>query len=55
MDPICPRRCILPAGMMLENTSTEDIIHGLVPVAFNAQTVSDHDELLIRFKADARS
>jgi hypothetical protein len=39
---------MLPAGTMLENTSSEDIIHGLAPVVFNAQAVSNHDKLLIR-------
>ena len=40
---------------MLENTSSEDIIHGFAPVVFNAQAVSDHDGRLLRLKADARS
>jgi len=32
----------------------EDIIHGLGPIPFNAQAVSNRDELLAKLKGDAR-
>ena len=41
-------------GTAQKDISSEDIINGLGPVAFNAQAVSDRDELLTRLKADAR-
>ena len=41
-------------GTAQKNISSEDIIDGLGPVSFNAQAVSDRDELLTRLKADAR-
>ena len=40
-------------GTAQKNISSEDIIQGLGPVAFNAQSVKDRDELLAGLKADA--
>jgi UDP-N-acetylmuramate--alanine ligase len=42
-------------GTAQKNISSDDIIRGLGPVAFNAQALSERDELLIRLKTDARS
>ncbi|MGE5750613.1 MAG: UDP-N-acetylmuramate--L-alanine ligase, partial [Nitrospirota bacterium] len=42
-------------GTAQKNISSEDIIHGLGPIAFSAQAVSGRDELLTRLKADAKS
>jgi UDP-N-acetylmuramate--alanine ligase len=42
-------------GTALKNISSDDIIQGLHPMAFNAQAVSDRDELLTRLKTDARA
>ena len=41
-------------GTAQKDISSEDIINGLGPIAFNAHAVSDRDELLTRLKADAR-
>jgi UDP-N-acetylmuramate--alanine ligase len=41
-------------GTAQKNISSEDIIHGLGPIPFNAQTVNDRDELLAKLKSDAR-
>jgi UDP-N-acetylmuramate--alanine ligase len=41
-------------GTAQKNISSEDIINGLGPVAFNTQALCDRDELLTRLKADAR-
>jgi UDP-N-acetylmuramate--alanine ligase len=41
-------------GTAQKNISSDDIIEGLGPVPFNAQTLIDRDELLLRLKADAR-
>ena len=41
-------------GTAQKDISSEDIIQGLGPVAFNAQALSNRDELLTRLKADAR-
>ncbi|HAK61138.1 MAG TPA: hypothetical protein DCO77_12295 [Nitrospiraceae bacterium] len=40
-------------GTAQKDIYSEDIIEGLGPVSFNAQTVPDRDELLVRVKADA--
>ncbi len=40
-------------GTAQKDISSEDIIGGLGPVAFNAQAVRDRDELLARLKIDA--
>jgi len=42
-------------GTAQKDISSEDIIEGLGPVAFNARAVSDRDELLARLKAEAHS
>jgi UDP-N-acetylmuramate--alanine ligase len=42
-------------GTAQKDISSEDIIRGLGPVAFNAQAARDRDELLIRLKADAKA
>jgi UDP-N-acetylmuramate--alanine ligase len=42
-------------GTAQKNISSEDIISGLGRVTFNAQALSDRDELLTRLMADARS
>jgi UDP-N-acetylmuramate--alanine ligase len=42
-------------GTAQKNISSEDIIQGLGPVAFNAQVLRDRDELLTSLKANARS
>ncbi|HEX9020060.1 MAG TPA: L,D-transpeptidase family protein [Nitrospirota bacterium] len=42
-------------GTAQKNISSEDIIAGLGAVAFNAQAVTDREELLTRLKADAKS
>jgi UDP-N-acetylmuramate--alanine ligase len=41
-------------GTAQKNISSEDIIDGLAPIPFNAQAVSDRDELLAKLKGDAR-
>ena len=41
-------------GTAQKNISSEDIIDGLGPIPFNAQAVSDRDELLAKLKGDAR-
>ena len=41
-------------GTAQKNISSEDIIHGLGPIPFNAQAVSNRDELLAKLKGDAR-
>jgi UDP-N-acetylmuramate--alanine ligase len=41
-------------GTAQKDISSEDIIQGLGPVSFSAQTVSGRDELLTKLKADAR-
>ena len=41
-------------GTAQKDISSEDIITGLGPLSFNAQAVSDREELLTRLKADAR-
>jgi UDP-N-acetylmuramate--alanine ligase len=41
-------------GTAQKDISSEDIIQGLGPVAFNAQALSDRDELLTRLKADTK-
>jgi UDP-N-acetylmuramate--alanine ligase len=41
-------------GTAQKDISSEDIIHGLGPVPFIAQAVSDRAELLIKLKADVR-
>ena len=41
-------------GTAQKDISSEDIITGLGPVSFNAQAVSDREELLTRLKVDAR-
>ncbi len=41
-------------GTAQKNISSEDIIRGLGPIAFNARAVRDRDELLAGLKADAR-
>jgi UDP-N-acetylmuramate--alanine ligase len=41
-------------GTAQKDISSEDIIDGLGPVAFNAQALKDRDELLARLQADAR-
>jgi UDP-N-acetylmuramate--alanine ligase len=40
-------------GTAQKDISSEDIIQGLGPVAFRAETAPDRDELLTRLKADA--
>jgi UDP-N-acetylmuramate--alanine ligase len=42
-------------GTAQKDISSEDIINGLGPVAFNAQAVSNRNELLTKLQADARS
>ena len=42
-------------GTAQKDISSEDIIDGLGPVSFNAQAVSDRNELLTKLKADVRS
>lgn len=42
-------------GTAQKDISSEDIIQGLGPVAFKANSLSGRDELLTRLKADARS
>jgi UDP-N-acetylmuramate-alanine ligase len=42
-------------GTATKDISSEDIVAGLGPIPFNAQAVSDRDELLAKLKADARS
>jgi UDP-N-acetylmuramate--alanine ligase len=42
-------------GTAQKNISSEDIISGLGSVLFNAQAVSDRDELLTKLKVDVRS
>ncbi|MCK9420487.1 MAG: L,D-transpeptidase family protein [Nitrospirae bacterium] len=42
-------------GTAQKDISSDDIIQGLGPLAFNARAVSSRDELLTRLKADARS
>jgi UDP-N-acetylmuramate--alanine ligase len=41
-------------GTAQKNISSEDIIHGLGPIPFNAQAVSNRDELQAKLKGDAR-
>jgi UDP-N-acetylmuramate--alanine ligase len=41
-------------GTAQKDISSEDIINGLGPVAFNARAVKDRDELLEKLKADAK-
>jgi len=41
-------------GTAQKNISSEDIIHGLGPVLFNAQAVSDRNDLLTKLKVDVR-
>jgi UDP-N-acetylmuramate--alanine ligase len=41
-------------GTAQRTISSEDIINGLGPVSFNAQAVSDRNELLTRLRLDAR-
>lgn len=41
-------------GTAEKNISSEEIVSGLGPVAFNARAVRDRSELLVRLKADAR-
>ncbi len=41
-------------GTAQKDISSEDIIEGLGPVAFNAEAVRDRDDLLTRLKADAK-
>jgi UDP-N-acetylmuramate--alanine ligase len=41
-------------GTAQKDISSEDIIHGLGPLAFNAQAVKDCNELLARLQADAK-
>jgi UDP-N-acetylmuramate--alanine ligase len=41
-------------GTAQKNISSEDIIQGLGPVTFNAQALSERDELLSKLKDDAR-
>jgi UDP-N-acetylmuramate--alanine ligase len=41
-------------GTAQKDISSEDIVHGLGTVAFNAHAVSGRDELLARLKADAK-
>jgi UDP-N-acetylmuramate--alanine ligase len=41
-------------GTAQKDISSGDIIQGLGPVAFNAQALSDRDQLLSRLKADAK-
>ena len=41
-------------GTAQKNISSEDIIDDLGPIPFNAQAVSDRDELLAKLKGDAR-
>ncbi|MGE5173311.1 MAG: L,D-transpeptidase family protein [Betaproteobacteria bacterium] len=41
-------------GTAKKNISSEDIIHGLGPVAFNAHAVNGRDELLMKLKVDAK-
>ncbi len=41
-------------GTAKKDISSEDIVHGLGPVVFNAQAVSSRDQLLSRLKADAK-
>jgi UDP-N-acetylmuramate--alanine ligase len=42
-------------GTAQRNISSEDIINGLGPVSFNAEAVSDRNELLTKLKVDVRS
>jgi UDP-N-acetylmuramate--alanine ligase len=42
-------------GTAQKNISSEDIIQGLGPVAFNAQAVKDRNELLTKLQVDAKS
>jgi UDP-N-acetylmuramate--alanine ligase len=42
-------------GTAQKDISSEDIINGLGPVAFNAQAVSNRNELLTKLQTDARS
>jgi UDP-N-acetylmuramate--alanine ligase len=41
-------------GTAQRTISSEDIIHGLGPVSFNAQAVADRNELLTTLRLDAR-
>jgi UDP-N-acetylmuramate-alanine ligase len=41
-------------GTAQKNISSEDIINDLGPLSFNAQAVTDRDDLLTRLKVDAR-
>jgi UDP-N-acetylmuramate--L-alanine ligase len=41
-------------GTAQKNITSEDIIQGLGPVSFKAQTATDRDELLTRLKADSK-
>jgi UDP-N-acetylmuramate--alanine ligase len=41
-------------GTAQKNISSEDIINGLGPVPFNAQTVCDRDELLAKLRLDVK-
>jgi UDP-N-acetylmuramate--alanine ligase len=41
-------------GTAQKNISSEDIINGLGPTAFNAKAVIDRDELLTELQADAK-
>jgi UDP-N-acetylmuramate--alanine ligase len=41
-------------GTAQKDISSEDIIHGLGPIPFNAQAVSSRDELLTKLKVDIR-
>ncbi len=41
-------------GTAQKNISSEDIIHGLGPVSFNANAVKDRNALLTRLKADVK-